>query len=369
MEPKDLIEFKNFNYLKRGRKNKIQKEKAPFYGKHRKIPPMVTIVIPTYNRPNLLKIAIDSALKQRGFSDYQILVSDSFSVKNEDSDTKKLIREYDNEKIIYYCYDEPILGLENWNSAMFLARSEWICMLHDDDFLKSNYLYTMTKIVNHNNIDYLGCKHFSFEHDFEVEDLISSNHKKMKVDLLKVDCFSYFVGGTMPILGGFIRSKCFREVGGFIDNRDVSKYMFMEDNVLSTTLSFYYRAYFLECPLYGYRSHQGGSAGTWQTNYSILTCFHTYNFAMCLSEKLPLSLRYIAQKASIYQMYGYLQLPYVKKTNVSFEDMRKYFDLKNVNKITLKYYKFFELLCRVWLRQRRIKNLKYAKHITLNTAR
>ena len=53
--------------------------------------PQYTIAIPTFNRVDLLKLAIDSAVNQDDFSDYEILVVDNNPER--DDATELLMRE------------------------------------------------------------------------------------------------------------------------------------------------------------------------------------------------------------------------------------------------------------------------------------
>ncbi len=55
--------------------------------------PLFSIVIPTRDRPNLLKDAIQSALEQE-FDDYEIIVSDN----STNSETQKLVSEFESKK-------------------------------------------------------------------------------------------------------------------------------------------------------------------------------------------------------------------------------------------------------------------------------
>lgn len=108
--------------------------------------PKFSIAIPTFNRVDLLEIAIDSAVNQNGFEDYEILVVDNNPERNDD--TEKLMQKYaDNERIAYYKNAKNLGMTGNWNKLYLLARTEWVVMLHDDDMLYPDFLKVMTGIV------------------------------------------------------------------------------------------------------------------------------------------------------------------------------------------------------------------------------
>ena len=75
--------------------------------------PKVSILIPTYKREILLKEAIDSALNQFSFDDYQVIIIDNNPERN--CLTEKLINEINNEKILYYKNSVNIGMFGNWN--------------------------------------------------------------------------------------------------------------------------------------------------------------------------------------------------------------------------------------------------------------
>ena len=126
-------------------------------GKHWNEPPFVTIIITTYKRPVLLRQALESALNQKNFDDYQILIADNEGKSiEEETATAKMVKTYHDDKIIYYRHSEELIFKEN--AAVHLARSPWIVFLHDDDLLAENHLAIMTSIVKkYREIKFLGC--------------------------------------------------------------------------------------------------------------------------------------------------------------------------------------------------------------------
>jgi len=114
------------------------------YGKHFENPTEFSIVIPTFRRENLLREALESAIKQENYKkDYEIVIIDN---DNEiDKPTDKMMREYCEKysNIIYYRNSENIGMFANWNRCIEVCKSKWFCMLHDDDFITTDYLSTM----------------------------------------------------------------------------------------------------------------------------------------------------------------------------------------------------------------------------------
>jgi glycosyltransferase involved in cell wall biosynthesis len=92
---------------------------------------LISICIPTYNRPDLLRVAIESCLQQT-YSDIEIVISDDSS--NDDS--SELIQQFTQSEIIRYHHNRPSLRqAENVNRLFDLAQGDRLVLLHDDDLL------------------------------------------------------------------------------------------------------------------------------------------------------------------------------------------------------------------------------------------
>lgn len=105
----------------------------------------IDICIPTYNRRNLLQVAIESALRQ-SYPDTTIIVSDNAS---EDGTIELMQSVYaENPKIRYFRNEMNIWALENCRKCVYEhSRGDYILFLSDDDELVDpQYL---TKAIAH----------------------------------------------------------------------------------------------------------------------------------------------------------------------------------------------------------------------------
>jgi glycosyltransferase involved in cell wall biosynthesis len=108
--------------------------------------PQVSICIPTYKRPDLLKVALASSLAQT-FQDFEIVISDD----SPDARTEKLVRGIPANRPIRYARNVPRLGqARNVNQLFNLARGEFLVLLHDDDFLAPTALDQLIKPLQEN---------------------------------------------------------------------------------------------------------------------------------------------------------------------------------------------------------------------------
>lgn len=111
--------------------------------------PLVSVVIPAYNRPHTLKIAIDSVLEQT-YPNIEIIICDDSS-NNEVQQMLEAAYLQSYPQIKYH-KNEKNLFLENWHKCFGLASGEYINYLMDDDVFHkekiSKLLYFFNEIEN-----------------------------------------------------------------------------------------------------------------------------------------------------------------------------------------------------------------------------
>lgn len=106
----------------------------------------LSIIIPTHNRVDYLKQAIDSALEQ-DYDNFEIVVSDNASTDG----TLGLLRQYARNPLVRYFRNSTNIGMvPNWRRAVFeLACADWFVLLSDDDyFIDRKYLRNVSDLVS-----------------------------------------------------------------------------------------------------------------------------------------------------------------------------------------------------------------------------
>jgi glycosyltransferase involved in cell wall biosynthesis len=94
----------------------------------------VTIVIPTFNRAEMLKASISSALAQH-HQEIEVLVMDNASTDN----TREIVESFTDERLIYHRNDTNIGMIRNFNLALELNKNPFVVILQDDDLLLPGY--------------------------------------------------------------------------------------------------------------------------------------------------------------------------------------------------------------------------------------
>lgn len=97
--------------------------------------PVVSICIPTFNRPELLKEAVQSCLNQT-FSYFEILITDN----STNDDSLKMITGIGDPRIRYYRNEGNIGAYASSVRALSLAGGKYIKWLMDDDLMKPDFL-------------------------------------------------------------------------------------------------------------------------------------------------------------------------------------------------------------------------------------
>lgn len=109
------------------------------------MPPKVSIVVPTYNRADVLGRAIKSVLSQT-LQDWELIIVDDGST----DDTRSVVGEYSDERI-YYLYQENQGANAARMTGVRMARGEYISFLDSDDRFHEDYLSTVADSLRQEN--------------------------------------------------------------------------------------------------------------------------------------------------------------------------------------------------------------------------
>ena len=167
--------------------------------------PLISFVIPVYNvEKELLVECLESILNQT-YSNIEICIADDCSTNKE---TIEVLKEYEkshqNINVVYRKENGHISVASN--TALGIAKGEYIAMMDDDDVIPPNAIYEMVKVLNHDKtIDMI----------YTDEDKINSEGKRcdphFKTDyapdtLLSVNYFCHFT---------LLRTSILKKIGGW----------------------------------------------------------------------------------------------------------------------------------------------------------
>jgi glycosyltransferase involved in cell wall biosynthesis len=169
--------------------------------------PFFTVVIPTHNRSQLLKQALQSVIDQ-SFSDFEILVIDDHSSDN----TKQIVKEFKDSRITYILNDRGTGGAGTRNCGIFRARGLWTAFLDDDDLWSPEKLEVQYKKINEINdsigLIYSGFSFRSSRKRWNGHIVEPKRQGRMLDDLL----YDNYIGTLTTVL---IRTHILKALGGF----------------------------------------------------------------------------------------------------------------------------------------------------------
>ncbi|WP_456394990.1 glycosyltransferase family 2 protein [Thermococcus sp.] len=168
--------------------------------------PTVSVVIPTYNRANLLKRAIESVLNQK-FEDFELIVVDDASTDN----TPEVVESIADGRIRYIRLKRNSGGPVARNTGIKKARGEFIALLDDDDEWLPNRLDIQIKKFE--NLDRgVGVVYGGFYYVSQQNGrVLGKRLPKYRGDVYKHLLRENFIGS--PTL--LIRRRCFKRAGLF----------------------------------------------------------------------------------------------------------------------------------------------------------
>ena len=105
--------------------------------------PLVSIIIPTWNRANIVKECIDSVFSQ-SYHNYEVIVIDDGSTDN----TENIIKEsYSDIRLKYFWQTNSGLPSKARNKGISMSKGEYIAFLDSDDLWEPKKLETQIKLL------------------------------------------------------------------------------------------------------------------------------------------------------------------------------------------------------------------------------
>ncbi|RKY89923.1 glycosyltransferase family 2 protein [candidate division KSB1 bacterium] len=194
--------------------------------------PDVSVIIPTYNRTDLVCNAVDSVLAQT-FSNYELIVVDDGSTDG----TEKKLRKYSGKLKYIYQNNRGVSSARN--RGIRESSSEYICFLDSDDLWKKRKLEIQFDEMK-KNPEF----HISYTDEIWIRNGLRVNprkkHKKFSGDLFEKSLEMCIISASSVM----IKREIFDKVGYFDENLEVC-----EDYDLWLRISKDYPVHFIDKPL------------------------------------------------------------------------------------------------------------------------
>ena len=163
---------------------------------------LVSVIIPTYNRPGYLKKAIQTVLNQT-YNNLEIIIVDDASK----TDTKKVIHSFNDNRITYIRNKKQSGAPVSRNNGIKKAKGTCIAFLDDDDEWEPTKLEKQLKEFDDDNVGLVVC--YSLDKRFGMTRISKPKRKVSFADLLK----SFNLSST----SSYVARKTAVEKAGYFD--------------------------------------------------------------------------------------------------------------------------------------------------------
>ena len=181
--------------------------------------PLVSVILPTYNRANLLPYAIQSILNQT-YQNFELIIINDASSDN----TSTILNQYKDKRIHIITNNINQGIVHNRNLGLSLAKGKYIAWMDDDDISKPNRLEKQVKYMEkHPNITILGTEISQLNSDEKIY-LWPTENNPQKAEIS-------FLTGRLPII---LSTSMYRK--SFFDMHHIR---FQQDIPLSEDLPIY----------------------------------------------------------------------------------------------------------------------------------
>ncbi|SFD72651.1 glycosyltransferase family 2 protein [Flavobacterium phragmitis] len=225
--------------------------------------PLVSVIIPTYNRVNYLTQAIESVFNQT-YKNLELIVVDDGSIGNENKD---LCSSY--KTINYFKIENSGGPCKPRNEGIKVAKGEYITFLDDDDVWESNKIAVLLDVLEKN-------PEFGLAHHYCK--LIDENNNELNRYVGRPGKLEDKHGDiSMKMIGNYTVSDyplCHKDVikkVGFFNEEMVAA---GEDVEYWNRASFFTKFYFVDLPLTKYRIHSSNNSKLNVQEYLKLNVFN-----------------------------------------------------------------------------------------------
>lgn len=211
--------------------------------------PVVSVIIPTYNRANLLPHTLDSVLGQT-FDAFEIIVVDDGST----DDTRHVMERYNDPRIQYICNSWTGHPSPNRNTGIKLSKGDYLAFVDSDDlWLPQKLEHQVGYMKAHPDMQWCFC-----HYDNYYGDTGRIEHRPIPVSLVNgtyspVDLLCGNFIGSPTVLA---RKGLFDMAGGFDETDSIR---FVEDWELWLRFSAIQPGGFIAEPLAQYRLHSSAA--------------------------------------------------------------------------------------------------------------
>jgi glycosyltransferase involved in cell wall biosynthesis len=151
---------------------------------------LVSIIIPTYNRTEYLRAAVDSVLQQT-YTHLEIIVADDCSPHNP----QELIDSFNDPRLTLHRNSTNLGNGPNIANAFQLAQGKYVASLNDDDYWHPSFVEILMRPLEANpDLAIAFCDHYIVDADGTIDQAASNeNSRRWRRDSLPEGIYRPFV--------------------------------------------------------------------------------------------------------------------------------------------------------------------------------
>lgn len=152
--------------------------------------PLVSVIIPTYNRPDYLKQALASAVQQT-YQNIEIIVTDNCSPENPQA----IVESFGDSRIRFWRHKQNVGMIANQLNGFKMAQGKYVASLHDDDMWNEYFLAKLVPHLEANSELILAfCDQYIIDAQGEIKDVgTEENTRGYKRDTLTAGIHQPFI--------------------------------------------------------------------------------------------------------------------------------------------------------------------------------
>ncbi|MDD5454425.1 MAG: glycosyltransferase [Candidatus Ratteibacteria bacterium] len=171
--------------------------------------PLISVIIPAYNRAKFLEEAVKSVLAQT-YKNWELIIVDDGST----DDTSEVVKKFLDERIIYLHQDNKGASAAR-NKGILKAKGEYIAFLDSDDMWLPQKLQKQLEVFNKSRfkpgVVYTGIQYMDYKGNLKKQRKLPAYRGNIFKKLLRKNIAG--IGSTM-----LVKKECFEKCGSFDEN-------------------------------------------------------------------------------------------------------------------------------------------------------
>ncbi len=167
--------------------------------------PSVSIIIPTHNRADLLKRAIQSVLAQT-YRNFELIVVSDGSTDNTD----EIVASFDDPRLVFLKHAQPRGASAARNTGIQASRGDYIAFLDDDDEWLPEKLEKQVQYIR-NLPECVGMVYCWMDY-YQGKEVVSEHHPQLRGNIFEHVLDGQPIGGAPTLL---VRRTVVEKLGGF----------------------------------------------------------------------------------------------------------------------------------------------------------